>query len=189
MSVSLSDPSTDLAPRARGSVRTRAPRPADGVAVHRLVREGGGLEPNTGYAYVLLCDHFASTTTLAVDAEDGALLGFVGAYLVPERPDTAFVWQVGVARRARGRGVASRLLDALLARDACRGVRFLEATVAPSNAASRRLFESFAERHRAPFAWSDGYAPSLFEGSHEREQLIRIGPLDRAHDSRPQEQH
>ena len=156
-------------------VRYRDATPADGRAVHELVREAGGLEVNTGYAYVLLCDHFASTTLLA--EADSELLGFVAAYVPPAKPDTVFVWQVGVHLGARGLGIASSLLDALAARGACADVRFLEATVTPSNAASRRLFESFAQRHGAPFAWSEGYPSAFFERAHEPENLIRVGPL------------
>jgi len=143
--------------------------------VHRLVDETGGLELNTGYAYVLLCDHFAATTIVA--ESDGQLVGFVAAYVPPSRHDTVFVWQVGVHPDARGQGIASSLLDALIGCDACRSVQALEATVSPSNAASRRLFESFAERHGAPFAWSDGYPATHFAGTHEPENLIRIGPV------------
>lgn len=164
-----------LSPEVRASVRYRTAEPEDGRAVHRLVDETGGLELNTGYAYVLLCDHFAATTVLA--ESDGGLIGFVAAYVPPRRPDTVFVWQVGVHPDARGQGFASSVLDALISREACRAVEYLEATVSPSNEASRRLFESFAERHGAPFVWSDGYPASHFAGAHDPENLIRIGPM------------
>lgn len=163
------------APKVRASVRYRTAAPDDGRAVHRLVHQAGGLELNTGYAYVLLCDHFAATTVLA--ESDGELVGFVAAYVPPRRHDAVFVWQVGVHPEARGLGIASSLLDALISREACRGVELLEATVSPSNEASRRLFESFAGRHGAPFAWSDGYPATHFDGPHGPEHLIRIGPM------------
>lgn len=165
----------DEGPKPSAHVIYRAPRPADAKSVHRLVRDSGGLEVNTGYAYVLLCDHFASTS--AVAERGGELVGFVGGYVPPSRPHALFVWQVGVHPAVRGFGVASGLLDAAVRSAAGEGARYLEATVTPSNAASRRLFESFARRHHAPFAWSEGYAPSLFDGAHEPEHLIRIGPV------------
>jgi L-2,4-diaminobutyric acid acetyltransferase len=157
------------------AIRTRGPRATDGRAVHALVREAGGLERNTGYAYVLLCDHFADTGVVA--ERDGRLVGFVAAYRPPSDPDAVFVWQVGVHPSARGQGLGRRLLDAVLQRPGSRGARFLTATVAPSNAASRRLFQGFARRRGAPFTWSDGYAAHLFAGGHEPEPLIRIGPM------------
>ncbi|MCB9598692.1 MAG: diaminobutyrate acetyltransferase, partial [Sandaracinaceae bacterium] len=135
----------------------------------------GTLERNTAYAYVLLCDHFRATNVIA--ELEGEPVGFVAAYRPPTHHDTVFVWQVGVLDAARGLGVAGTLLDALVARPGCRGVRYLEATVTPSNEASRRLFESFARRRGADVAWSDGYPATLFAPDHEPEHLVRIGPF------------
>lgn len=154
-------------------VSFREARPDDGRALFEMVEAIGTLERNTGYAYVVYCDHFRATTLIA--ERGGAPVGFVLAHRPPTHPDTVFVWQVGVRAEGRGLGVAGGLLDALARR--CRGVRFLEATVTPTNEASRRLFESFARRRGAPVAWSDGYPSTFFHGSHEPERLIRIGPF------------
>jgi L-2,4-diaminobutyric acid acetyltransferase len=161
--------------KKKSPIRYRASRISDGPRVHRLVKEGDGLELNTCYAYLLLCDHFSDTTLVA--ERDGELVGFVGAYRPPEREDTVFVWQIGIDASARGRGIASGLLDALVAAPGCEGVTFLEATVTPDNEPSRRLFESFAKRHAASFTWSHGYHEDLFPQNHAPEQLIRIGPF------------
>ncbi len=162
--------------RVEPRVRCREARPEDGRALHRLVEDGGVLELNSCYSYVLMCDHFAATTVVA--EHDGEPVGFVTAYRPPSRPDTVFVWQVGTHPRMRGRGVARAMLDALLARPACRGVRFLEATVTPSNVASRRLFASFARHRGAGLESTRGYDGSLFaEDGHEPEDLIRVGPF------------
>ncbi len=162
-------------PSVEGRIAYRASRLEDAPRIHRLVKESGGLELNTCYAYILLCDHFAATTLVAERA--GELVGFVGAYRPPERPDTVFVWQIGIRPSARGAGIGSRLLDALVAAKGCEGVRFLEATVTPDNAASRSLFESFAKRKSAGFAWRRGYPGHLFANDHAPEQLVRIGPF------------
>ena len=157
-------------------VTLRRPCPEDGLAVHRLIGEVGKLEQNTGYAYVLLCDHFAET---AVVAElEGELVGFVAAYRPPTHNDALFVWQVGVHPKVRGRGLGSRMLEWLVRRPSARNVRFLEATVEASNGASRALFESFARRFSAPHIWSSGYPAALFGAGHEAEPLVRIGPFD-----------
>lgn len=160
---------------ATGPVAIRGPRPQDGRRMHALLDKIGGLERNTGYAYVLVSDHFSSTSVVAEEA--GHLVGFVAAYLIPSRPDTVFVWQVGVHPGLRGRGVGRSLLRAVVDRPGCTEVGYLEATVAPSNTASRRLFESFASTQGAEFNWSDGYPESFFENPHEPERLIRIGPF------------
>ena len=171
----------------RDAIRFRGAAPDDGLALHRLVDDGGVLELNTTYSYVLMCDHFAGTTVIAehgtglngIAENRGAPVGFVTAYRPPSRPEAVFVWQIGVHPSMRGRGVARGLLDFLVKRPACRGVRFLEATVTPSNVPSRRLFTSFARHRGASFEWSDGYPGEIFSAAddHEPEHLIRIGPL------------
>lgn len=153
----------------------RGARPTDGPAVHALIAQVGTLELNTGYAYLLLCDHFGSTSVVA--ERDGLLLGAVLGYRPPSRPDAVFVWQVGVDPAARGTGLGKKLLAAFARTPGAAGTRFLEATVAPSNAASRALFTSFARAEGAPLEELAGYgAPHLPEG-HEPEPLLRIGPL------------
>lgn len=160
-------------------VHFRNPTVSDGSAVWNLIKDAGTLELNTAYAYLLLCSDFADTSIVA--ERDGALLGFVGGYLIPTRPDTVFVWQVGVSADARGEGVASRLLDHLVLSDGCRDVHYLETTVTPSNKPSRALFGSLARRGGAPLEESEGFPESVFpEGEHEAERRLRIGPIDKS---------
>lgn len=148
----------------------------DACKIWRLVGESGVLDANSRYCYLLLCRDFADTCLVA--CRDDELLGFVTAYRPPGRPDCVFVWQIGVTETARGQGLASRLLQALVALPACREVRYLEATVTPSNRASRRLFYSFAETLRVPCVLEQGFPAELFGfGDHEEEELFRIGPF------------
>ena len=174
---------TQLTPVSPGpapaeGLRFRAPTVDDGAAMHALVKTGGVLEPNTCYAYLLLCTHFADTTLVA--SRDDELVGFVAAYRLPSQPSTVFVWQIGVHEGARGEGLASRLLDALVETPGCAGVTHLEATVGVSNAPSQRLFSSFARRQGAPLSRKRGFVAADFGPlSHEEEELFRIGPLRR----------
>ncbi|MGD2132292.1 MAG: diaminobutyrate acetyltransferase [Maricaulaceae bacterium] len=161
------------------AIQLRRPTANDGSAVWELVREVGVLDTNSTYAYLLLCRDFADTCVVA--ERDGALVGFVTGYRPPKEQDVIFVWQVGVAKQARGRGLASDLLDHLLASEGCRGVRFLETTVSPSNAASRALFEALARRLDTELVESRGFPVDMFPGSgHEAEPRLRIGPFDPA---------
>jgi L-2,4-diaminobutyric acid acetyltransferase len=151
----------------------------DGQAIYQLVNNCPPLEPNTCYAYLLLCTHFADTSIVAKDEEGVA--GFVAAYRPPTHPDAIFVWQVGVSERARGQGLAQRMLNELFARLQPEGVRYLESTVTPSNTASRKLFSAFARKHNVSCDVLDGYPAELFgAGDHEAEDLFRIGPIDSA---------
>ena len=158
------------------TLTVRKPALGDAADIHQLVVDGGTLEANSGYAYVLLCSHFAATSLVA-EAE-GELLGFVTGYRPPSHPDSVFVWQIGIASHARGRGLASILLDRLVALPACADVQYLEATVTPSNEPSKNLFLGFARRHGVPCRVRDGFAATVFpDECHESEQLYQIGPL------------
>ncbi len=70
--------------------------PADGAKLWQLVRESEALELNSAYFYVLMATHFADSCVIAED-EDGRAAGFVVGHRPPRKPDTVFVWQVGVA--------------------------------------------------------------------------------------------
>lgn len=144
--------------------------------MHQLVQEGGVLDENSLYCYLLLCRDFAETCLLAFRGD--SLVAFVTAYRPPRRPECLFAWQIGVAASARRRGLAGRLLENLLEQPGCAGVRFIEATITPSNAASRKLFASLAMTLNAPCHVLPGFAGELFGTSeHEEEELFRIGPL------------
>ena len=89
-----------------------------------------------------------------------------------------FVWQIGVDERARGTGLGLRMLHALADQLHPEGVRHVEATVAPSNTASDRLFRRFAEDRKVPCEVMAHFAADLFGNeAHEPEHLYRIGPF------------
>jgi len=148
----------------------------DAGKIWQLVGKSGVLDENSRYCYLLLCRDFSETCVVACREDE--IVGFVTAYRPPTRCDTVFVWQIGVAEQVRGQGVAKCLLHTLVSLPACREVRFLEATVTPSNVASRRLFESFAESLGLPCLMEQEFTPELFgDGGHEEEDLFRIGPF------------
>ena len=144
----------------------------------RLVRDGGSLDLNSPYLYLLVCTDFAATSLVAFEGDE--LLGFVAAYRPPTDSTAVFVWQIGVAPAARGRGLAKRLLNAMLDRPANADARNLTATVTPENAASMALFRSIARDLGLSVSESERFAAELFPGGageHEPEMELRIGPL------------
>lgn len=154
----------------------RRPCPEDAASVWRLVGGSDALDLNSPYAYLLLCSDFADTSVVAEEA--GRIVGFVGAYRPPPRPDSVFVWQILSAPEAQGRGLGASLLAALLEQPACRDVRFLEATVTASNERTRALFAGFARRRRLPLVEQKAFGAELFPAAdHEEEVRVRIGPL------------
>ena len=155
----------------------RQPHASDGPRIHRLIAQCPPLDLNSLYCYLLLAEHFSGSCILAED-QCGRLDGFVSAYVPPTRPDVLFVWQVAVHERARGKGLARRMLLQLIERPALRQLRFIETTVGPTNQASRRVFASVAEALDAALGESSLFDQSVFAGhDHEDEPLIRIGPF------------
>lgn len=161
-------------------IQLRQPTADDGAALHQLVGRCPPLDPNSLYCNLLHCTHFAATSVAAVPALEHApapLLGFVSAYVPPQKPGTLFVWQVAVAPEARGQGLGRCMLDTLLRRPACAGVRQVETTITPDNQASWALFESWARRHGVPLTSELHFeCQRHFAGQHDDEHLLRIGP-------------
>lgn len=177
--VNQHSPAQRLAPEP-APARLRVPRDTDGAAVHALIADCPPLDANSLYCNLLQCTHFADTTALAEC--DGEVVGFVSGYRPPGDPESLFIWQVAVSRRARGQGLGKRLMLEILRRPGNRDVRFLRTTVTPGNEASWRMFESLARDLGA-----SGERRRLFDaerhfgGSHDSEIEFVIGPFDTAH--------
>lgn len=155
----------------------RKPTTGDEYAIYRLIKQSPPLDPNSIYSYHLLCRHFSDTCIVA--EQQGKIVGFISAYLIPNSPDTLFVWQVVVADSQRGKGLAKMMLNAIYASPVCSGVRVLESTVNPSNQASRRLFESFAQQQGCALKESIFLEEDQFgDEEHEKEVLLSVGPLN-----------
>jgi L-2,4-diaminobutyric acid acetyltransferase len=171
LSTSIKDPS-----QTSDGFCFRAPRKEDGPQVWRLIKEAGTLDLNSPYSYLMLCDVFSDTCVIA--EEEDTIVGFVSAFLLPDSPDTVFIWQVAVDSSQRGKGLGKKLLREVLNRDACAGVRYLEATVSPSNRPSQSLFRSLARDYNTACRTRERYSEALFPGNgHESEWTFRIGPL------------
>ncbi|MCP8616120.1 diaminobutyrate acetyltransferase [Salirhabdus salicampi] len=157
------------------TVTFEKPTVEDGAAMWELVNNTT-LDTNSPYKYIMMCEFFAETCVVA--KENNKLVGFVTAFIPPERPDVVFVWQVGVDASQRGKGLASQLLLHILNRDVCSNVKFLEATVTPSNKASQTLFRRLAQKLSTECEVSECFAENLFPGNdHEKELTFRVGPI------------
>lgn len=154
----------------------RKPGTEDGPAVWRMVRESS-LDLNSPYAYLMWFRYYRETSLVADRAGEPA--GFVTGFMPPEDPQAYFVWQVGVSEAARGNGLATDMILTALQREACRDVRYIEATVTPSNDASLALFRGLAKKLDSGCEESVCFPDRLFpvEG-HESEWLLRIGPFE-----------
>jgi L-2,4-diaminobutyric acid acetyltransferase len=154
----------------------RAPARADGYDIWQLVSQCPPLDLNSVYSYLLLCEHFDNTCVLA--QANGQIDGFVSAYQPPDKADVLFIWQVAVHERGRGHGLGQRMLQSLLERPNLAHIRYLETTVGPDNAASRRMFAAVARNMGAGIEESPLFEPELFgPQAHDDERLLKIGPL------------
>ena len=146
MTHSADHPSaTDQTTGEGSDLEFRPPTMEEGAAMWRIARDSGTLDLNTSYAYLILARDFAATSRVAV--ADGDTVGFALGYRRPPAPERLFIWQIAVNESQRGRRIAARLLDAVVAD--LPEVTTLETTITEDNAASQRLFASFAERHGA----------------------------------------
>lgn len=178
MTAAQADLSAEFLEMPEG-LRIDRPEVADGAALWRLAKDSHALDLNSSYSYLLWCRDFAGTSAVVRTEPDGRPVGFVTAYLRPDRPRTLLVWQIAVDAAHRGRGLAARLLDGLTARVAAEhGITGVETTITPGNTASERLFTSYAARHGANVEREVLFETRQFpDGPHDPEVLYRIGPL------------
>jgi L-2,4-diaminobutyric acid acetyltransferase len=95
---------------------------------------------NSRYTYFLLAKDFSDTCLVALHSEK--IVGFSSGYVPPARKDTFFNWEIVVASEYRGNGLQKlMLLQQIQMADA----QFLEATVNPSNEASKQGFHKLAQ--------------------------------------------
>lgn len=162
--------------RGADDIALRSPTLADGAGMWEVTKACGVLDLNSSYLYLLLAKDFSATCVVA--EHGGGIVGFVSGYRPPSRPDTIFLWQVGIMPEMQGRGLGKRLVDAFLDAPGAAGARWLETTVAPSNDASRALFQAIARRLEADCVVGPCFTAGQFPGpGHEDEELFRIGPL------------
>jgi L-2,4-diaminobutyric acid acetyltransferase len=158
------------------NIELRVPVLEDGMSVFRLIQRCPPLDTNSSYCNFLQSGHFFDTSVAA--KIDGKLIGFISGYRLPERTDTLFIWQVAVDEKARGLGLASKMLMHILSRPSCHRVSYLETTITQDNEPSWKLFKSLAKQLGTELQstiWLD--KKIHFDDQHDSELLVRIGPF------------
>ncbi|OLQ85463.1 diaminobutyrate acetyltransferase [Vibrio ponticus] len=151
----------------------REPNVTDGDSIFSLIAACPPLDTNSSYCNFLQATHFSNTCILV--EQDNRVGGFISAYRKPDQQDVLFVWQVAVSPDFRGKGLASRMLNALLARDGLENIKAIETTITKSNKASWALFEKFDASQGGQgdvTIFLDEQAH--FKGKHDTEYLYRI---------------
>ncbi|MFZ7092918.1 diaminobutyrate acetyltransferase [Primorskyibacter sp. 2E233] len=159
--------------KPKGTVTFRKPVREDGAAIWQLISDCKPLDENSMYCNLLQADHFRDTCVVA--EMDGEIVGWVSGYLLPHDEDTLFVWQVAVSEAARGKGVGGRMLNALLDRKECRGVRRMQTTITRDNDASWALFTKLADKQDALLDDQAHFTRDThFVGQHDTEHMVTI---------------
>lgn len=154
----------------------RMPTEEDGKAIWTLVKETGVLDLNSSYSYLMWAKFFDQTSVVVEANEE--IVGFISGFIQPNAPNTLFIWQVAVDALQRKKGLASRMLEAILHRPESRNIRYLKATVSPSNKASAALFQRLAKNLQTQCKVSSFFTEDQFPGKgHEDEDLFTIGPF------------
>jgi len=165
------------ASKPENALTFRAPTSDDGADVWDLIRECGPLDENSMYCNLIQCDYFGDTCVIA--ELDGEIVGWVSAFIPPNELDTLFVWQVAVGEKARGMGVARKMLTHLLERECCSDVSKLKTTITKDNDASWALFNSFAGRLEARLEREPHYEEDThFDGRHATEYMVTIADIN-----------
>ncbi|WP_175581081.1 diaminobutyrate acetyltransferase [Thalassospira sp. HF15] len=156
----------------------RKPKATDGAAVNTLIADCKPLDENSMYCNLLQCSHFADTCAIA--ELNGEAVGFVSGYIVPDKPEQLFIWQVAVSPKARGLRLAKRLILDILDRPSCHNVSQLNTTITSTNAPSQGVFRSVARELGAEVKRKVQFEREThFEGAAASEILWQIGPFER----------
>lgn len=147
-----------------------------GAAVHKLIAHCPPLDTNSMYCNLLQTSHFADTSVSAL--LNGEVVGFISGYRIPNHPDTLFIWQVAVGEQARGQGLATRMLKAILSRPENHDINRIETTITPDNKASWALFEGLARKLDTQISSNVFFDKDRhFAGQHKTEMLVKVGPF------------
>lgn len=167
----------DLAEERSARITFRKPTPEDGAAVNELIEACKPLDENSLYCNLIQCDHFRDTCVIATSGSD--VVGWISAYILPDAPDTIFVWQVAVSSKARGQGLGSRMLNEIVSRPECEKITQMQTTITASNNASWSLFERFAEKQDADLSSEAYFKRDVhLNGEHPTEHLVTISLED-----------
>ncbi|WP_022706448.1 diaminobutyrate acetyltransferase [Paracoccus zeaxanthinifaciens] len=150
----------------------RKPEPTDGSAIWELVRACKPLDENSMYCNLVQAEHFRDTCVVA--EIDGEILGWISGHMIPNE-DALFIWQVAVSPKARGLGLAKKMLGDLIDREETVDAEVLNTTITRDNDASWALFRSFARDIGGKLSDDPHYTrDDHFDGRHATEHMVTI---------------
>lgn len=157
----------------------REPEKEDAKSIYSLIKNGGVLDLNSEYLYLLLATHFKESCCLI--EYQSQIIGFVSAYYLPSSSKTLFIWQVAVKEEFRGKNLAFKMIENISKR---KSTEFLTTTVSPSNIKSKRVFEKVAEHFKTDIKSNICFSKGDFINAHEEEIQFTIGPIEKLKDEK-----
>ena len=154
------------------SISIREPIKSDAKYIYQLVKDTNVLDVNSEYLYLLQTTHFREFCSVALLEDE--IVGFTSGYLIPNKEDTLFIWQVAVDSKARGQGVAGKMIMGILQRESAKNVKTIHTTISPSNSSSQKLFEKLSQNYGVSFEKETMFEISDFNDAHEDEVLYKI---------------
>ena len=115
----------------------RSVQECDCTLLKRMARDCGTLDVHTAYTYWVVSRFFSSTSFILCQGSKP-----VGYIMAIEIPDGVFIWQIGILKGYRGKGLSNLLISQVfnVAREKGRDV-FL--SIAEENIASNAAFRAF----------------------------------------------
>lgn len=159
---------------SKSEIKISKPCKEQGKKIYELVKSTKVLDVNSEYLYLLQTTHFSDICSVAT--YEDKVIGFVSGYMIPNEPNTLFIWQVAVDSDFRGNDLARRLIMDIIQRKEL-NVNYLHTTVSPSNSASIRVFEKVAAYFETQMTNETFIEVNDFIGDHEEEVLYKIGPF------------
>jgi len=153
------------------------PDPEIGYFVSELISECKPLDENSPYCNLLQCSHFRDTCAVAEDEQ--GLVGFVSGYIIPNEPNTLFIWQVAVHERGRGQNLGKKMIMNIVQREECKSIEHIHTSITKLNKPSQKVFASIAKSLDAEIENEVLFHhEEHFYGEQPTEILYRIGPFE-----------
>ena len=155
-------------------IRLHHPTKKDTKSIHRLIKNSKPLDLNSEYLYLLQSTYFSDTCIVA--KKNDHVVGFVSGFISPKDKEIFFVWQVAVDSTIRGHGIAIKMLTKLFNSPELAHIKYIHTTISPSNVASQKVFEKFADDFGFDKEISVFATKEDFEEAHEDELLYILKP-------------
>lgn len=121
----------------------------DNALLRHLAKQCPALDLHTQYTYWVNTYYFNKSSFILED--DGKPIGYI---MTLNTPDVIFIWQIGIIKEYRGKGLSYKLISAVM--EYAKSInKPIEVTIASSNKSSFNAFKSAALKQNLKMIKSD----------------------------------